>query len=649
MRKEIPLILSLFSVAFLIRVVNISNVCMYGDEWIYASEAYLTISSNFAPCSEVFKYANPFLSYIGAVVILFFGGDLNTLRMISVVFGSLTIPMLYLFGKAMYDKKTGLLSALFLCFSAFHCLRSRIFMFEALTLFFITAFLYFFWVSQRSEGRKSTTYACLAGAIMGLAIDAKYISLFLIPAVLAYVLWTRKFSFKALLDKRIFLTFIFAFLLFLPLLIGLYMAGVGMYPFYYQAVERFEGTSLEKITVVGGAIRGLPIDSLLVRGTQTILDMLCRGAEMMLSWSALFQLSTILLFIMTLLSYLPAFINKEKEGSFLIISFLIFYAFLFIGCSRHGYYVIYSLPFYFVMLSHFALKSFEHLRENNYKNIFRIFIILLFSIVLFSSIITGVTSPYWDEGDTSWAKSGVEYVKRDVDKSGYEGDILIGIVTLHETIDYPLHFSSDINAFYVVILVTTSNNLDKLGTVDFEKIDMLKPGYLLMNEPMYELYFKGSAKKEILEDYKVAFHYKTYPDSCYILKRKNMEPPELIIPTDGKDGEISRDIFNRSVPGVMKVGKVYTAVVQVKNTGDSRTNFTARVHSDEYTIFVDKMWGKKVTLNKGSISTLKFKIVPFREYAEELPITVDLYARDEENETYEKVDSFSSSVYRIEK
>lgn len=648
MKRDIPIIISLFSVSFLIRVIDISNVCMYGDEWIYATEVHMILSNNFAPRAEVFKYVNPFLVYIGAVVTLFFGGGLEVIRMVSVIFGSLTIPMLYLFGKAMYDRWTGLLSALFLCFSSFHCLWSRIFMFEALTVFFITAFLYFFWMSQCHE-RKSLTHACLAGAMMGLAIDAKYISLFLIPAILTYVLWTNKFNFKALMDKRIILIFVFAFLLFLPLLVGLYMAGVGMHPLYYQAVERFEEKSLDRATVVGGSIREMPITELLVGGAETISDMLCRGAEITLQWSALFQLSTMLLFIITLLFYILSFRNGEREGTFLIFFFLIFYAFLFIGCSRHNYYVIYSLPFYFVMLSHFALNSFEHLKKNsNYKNILNIFIILLILIMSFSYFITGITSSQWDEGDASWTKSAVDYVRMDVAKSGYEGDIVIGVVTMSETIDYPLRSISDINAFFVFILSTTGDAPGKLGIVDIEKIDMLKPGYLLMNEPMYEHHFKGSSKTKTLMDYRVAFHYNTYPNNCYILKRKNIEPMELMTSINGKTGKISSDIFTMSVPDVMEVGKVYTALVQVKNTGDLQTNFTARVHSDEYTIFVEAMRGS-VTLDKGSTHLFKFKMLPIQESVEELPIIVDLYVKDEKNETRVKVDSILNYIHHVKK
>ena len=244
MKKDILIGISLFLVAFVIRVAGVSSVSMYTDEWLYWIDTNRILASNFTPIREVFEYTNPFLSYIGALITLLFEGELKTLRIISVIFGSLTVSMLYLFGKVMYDRKTGLIAALFLCFSTYHSLYSRIFMLEALTLFFITLFLYFFWLGQCSEEwKKSTTYAIISGAMMGLAFDAKYISLFLIPAVLAYVLWMKRFSFKALLDKRIILTFIFALLFFSPLLISLYNTGAGLKLIQYHVIGRFEWTS----------------------------------------------------------------------------------------------------------------------------------------------------------------------------------------------------------------------------------------------------------------------------------------------------------------------------------------------------------------------------------------------------------------------
>jgi len=493
--------------------------------------------------------------------------------------------------------------------------------------------------------------------MMGLAITAKYISLFLVPAVLVYVLWTKGFNFKALVDKQIILTFIFAFLFFLPLLICLFYTGVGFQGMCFHIFERF---GMGKETPYN--IRALEFspDELLINGMENMLGVLARGAQILIpTWADIFLVSVFLLFFITIFSYLPQLIKREKKGSFLLISFFSLHVIL-LGCARHQYYLMYSLPPYFVMLSHLAVKSFDHLRrENTYKNIFRIFIILLMGIILFSSFITGITSPYLDAGDYSGAKSAVDFIKNDIVKNNYEGHVVIGVVAvLKEVIDYPLHLS-DLNASTICVLKsTTGEYVRERRTVDLESIDILKPNYLIVNEPDYKYYFKENIKSEIFKDYRIVFHSQASPlikaynhllrsnQDFLVLKRKNMQPHELITSADGKDGEISYDIFK--VPGVMKVGKVYTVLVQVKNTGDSRLNFTVVVHSDKYTLFIDEPY-REITLDKDSVRILKFKIIPIKEYVGELPITVDLYAKHEENETYRKVDSSTDYVYLIKR
>lgn len=649
-RKDIPLILGLFFIALLIRVAGISNVCMYIDEWTYWNHANLILANNFVPREEVFKYTNPFLSYLLAGVTLLFDGELNTLRIVSVIFGSLTVPFLYLFGKAMYDKRTGLLSALLLCFSAFHCQYSRIIYLEALTLFFITAFLYFFWLSQRSESnRKNLTYACLAGATMGLAFDAKYMSLFLIPAVLAYVLWTGRFNFKALLDKRIILMFIFAFLFFLPLLVSLYYCGVGLEPFYYQAFGRFE-----KASITGTAIRQISPIALLIGSIDDFLDIVALGAEM-LPWSAIFKLSAMLLFIIVPLSYLTAVVNFEREGCFLIIPYLVFYAFVYFGCSKHHYYFIYSLPFYFVMLSHLTIRSFWYLKDYKFsKKILWTFIISLVTIMLFSYLATGITSPYWDHGDYVGIQEAMSYIKGDILKDGNEKPLVIGTLTMTKPIDYQIH-KSKLNASVKPIVEIPDEYTTEKFEVNLDMIESLKSDYIVLMMSEYEYYFKEHVKKEMLKNYKLVFQTSQNSDSSsqkrpynyLVLKRVPVKKDEMQSPAIPMEysGEICGVVFDRTVPEEMKIGKVYTALVQIRNTGASRASFKVQVHSDRYTIFIEPGY-EFVTLDSGESRTFKFRMVPLTEYKEKVFITVDLYGYYEMNYTSQKlkIDTFSDGV-----
>jgi len=649
-KRDILIIISLFSAALLIRVANVSNPNVFMlDEIRYWFRAIRILASNFAPTAEILPgYPSPFLPYIGAVVTLLFDGDINTLRMISVVFGSLTVPMLYLFGKAMYDRKTGLLSALFLCFSAYHCLYSRIFKLEAFTLFFVTAFLYFFWITQCSEDRKSLTYAIIAGAMMGLAIAAKYLPAFLFPAVLIYAFWTGKFSFKALGDKRIMLTLVFALLFFSPMLLWWYYTGSGLEPIFYSTIEKYEKRPQMMNPSALTRVTELPLGDLFISSVEKITEMLSWGAKILIPpWRRSFELSAFLLLSITLFFYLPNFINREKRGSFLMILFLSLIIFL-LPFSPCKYYLMYSFPFYFTMLSHLAVKAFEHLRkENNYKNIFRTFIILLTAMMLFSSFFTAVTSPYWEESNSTWIKDSIDYIKSDITRSGYEGSILIGCTA--PEVDYYIYLSS-LNA-------TTIPSLKPVGkyevTLEFRNISKLKPNYIMMTELEYDYLFHKTRQTEIFNDYRVVFHPKSYYFSGgFVLKREDMQPPELLSPMDDdKSGKISRDIFSRSIPSVMQVGKIYTALVKVKNTADSNVNFLVRVYSPEkFIIFAeDKPAWREVNLDKGSSRVLKFKIVPIREFIGELPVMVDLYAKHEENETYRKVDFSIDYVYLIKK
>ncbi|MCZ7355379.1 MAG: glycosyltransferase family 39 protein [Candidatus Methanoperedens sp.] len=625
------IIICLLLISFLIRASGGTKVPMYGDEWIYWTNVNRILASNFVPRADVFSSAPPFLSYIGALVTLFFGGDLNVVRGISTVFGSLTVPALYLFGNAMYDRKTGLLSALFLCFSAYHILYSRILMQEALSLFFITAFLYFFWMSQNSSGRKSTTYAIVAGAMLGLAIDAKWMSLFLVPAALTYVLWTGKFKLRALSDKRLVLIFIFALLLFLPLLISLFYTGVDFSGMTYSIYEKFS-----KKSPISQRVSSNSIYELFEKAMDNISGILMYGSDFLISpW---ITKVSFVLFIIIFLSFFRNFLNLEKKGSFLIINFF-YLAVIVLSSSANKHYLLYMFPFYFVMLSHVFLNSFKDM------NILKIVIILLTSIMLFSSVITSVTSYNWDKGDYQpWANDFADYIKRDIFKSGYEGSVQIATLTyLKEPVDRALYLSS-INATTIEAFKAADKYSSEAMEVDYEKISSLKPVYLVVPEPQYEYYVKGNFK--LLKDYGVVSNIQTYPFGCFVLKRKNIQPQGSS--TDGIGANISQDILKLSVPSVMKIGKTYTASIQVKNTGDFRTNFTVNLYSDVYTIFLNE-WQRKVTLDKGSIITLKIKIVPFKGYAGKLTITADLYANDEENGTYKKVDSSTDYIYLIER
>jgi dolichyl-phosphate-mannose--protein O-mannosyl transferase len=152
---------------------------MYPDESAYLWWTNLIFMNNWIPPEEILKFSPPLLNYLLAILTVLFGEEIDVLRMLSVVFGSLTVPFMYLLGKALYDRKVGLLSAFFLCFSSYHCLYSRIIYLDALTLFFAVAFSYFFWMGYFRS--KKMWYIVMAGMMLGLAMLFHSIKRFEIP------------------------------------------------------------------------------------------------------------------------------------------------------------------------------------------------------------------------------------------------------------------------------------------------------------------------------------------------------------------------------------------------------------------------------------------------------------------------------------
>ncbi|WP_456486927.1 ArnT family glycosyltransferase [Candidatus Alkanophaga liquidiphilum] len=649
-REDVLIASTLFLIGFLIRGVGVSKVNMYVDEWLYWADMNKILVSGFVPRADVFDYSPPTVSYIAATVTVLFNGDLSTIRMISVIFGSLSIPFMYFLGKAMYDRQVGLLSGIFLCFSAYHCLYSRVFMLDVPMLFFIIAFLYFFWLSQRPDDTKSGIYACVAGAMLGLALDVKYLALFLLPTIFAYVLWVNRFRLGVLRDRRILLMLLFTFLFFLPLLVCLIYTGVGFHGFKFYAVEKFETKR------IGQRPCEFPLDELLYRSWKRGLEVFAWGSDVLPPpLPSVFVVSTTLLILIALFYHLPAFMRGEKESSFFVILIAVL-SFAITVSGNMSHYLLSLLPPFYVMFSHIIVER---------KKELRVIVVPLAVVVLSLSMVTTVTSYYWDTGDYHpWVKDALEHIKRDAVADGIvDEQVTIGVMHyLTEFVDYQLSLS-DFNATAVYLFKPASEYSGEVASVNLKKLNQLKPDYIIMDEVFYKHYF-SDVKREVLKDYRVILCSYAYPQHYIILKRKaTVEELEGIKKEDegvgkevtlmGKRARISEDIFKRSVPAVMKVGHAYTVLVHVKNLGDA-TNFIVVLHFDKFTMFVNqsfvsliyipKEW--RFSIDENSTYTLKLEVVPFRKYEGKLPMTVELYAECEDG-TYKKVDSCTDYVYLI--
>lgn len=187
--------------AFFIRFHNIGSTELLGDEYMDFSIA-VTLKNNPNPFDSNYKYKDFFLdqtrfSHYLTAFLLSWKFNIIGSRILSVIFGTLTVLLVYLIGKELFNEKAGLISAALIAFSVYHIAFSRLAMTsgDSIFLFFYMASMYTFFIGLKYS---KNFYIFLSAILTGISIATKLFGLFLFPIYLL-TLWfyRKKIIFKA--------------------------------------------------------------------------------------------------------------------------------------------------------------------------------------------------------------------------------------------------------------------------------------------------------------------------------------------------------------------------------------------------------------------------------------------------------------------
>lgn len=205
------MIFAIIILGLLLRLVNL-NQSLWLDEAISALAA-----RDFSYSGIIFDFLKadnhpPFYYLLLKFWSSFFGFSEISLRSLSVIFGVLTVYLIYLIVKKIEirNKKTALLAALFLATSPLHVYYSQeVRMYPVITfLGLLLIYTYLFLLEEKTKIWKFAVFSLLI--FLSLATD--YVMVFLMPVFLIYPFFKKSdLKFKL----RIFLSFIPAFLIFL--------------------------------------------------------------------------------------------------------------------------------------------------------------------------------------------------------------------------------------------------------------------------------------------------------------------------------------------------------------------------------------------------------------------------------------------------
>lgn len=211
--KNAKWLLFIFLLGVVLRFIIVRNISVLGDEMVHGPHAIGFLHSGLI---STFAHS-PLWFYLTDIAMKIFGVTIFSTRFLSFFYGSLSILVVYMIARRIFNNKIALISS-FLLSVSFYTIRYTLMEMDLSAIFFMLMAMYFFIVS--AENKK---FPVLAAVCIGLAALIKTLSLFFVPAFLIGFFILNKEEKKLInLKKAVLFGFIIV-LVFSPILIHNYL------------------------------------------------------------------------------------------------------------------------------------------------------------------------------------------------------------------------------------------------------------------------------------------------------------------------------------------------------------------------------------------------------------------------------------------
>ncbi len=187
-RKSCTTLFFIFMMGLLFRMYSLSSADYQGDEALYAFAAKSLLESNISPFDSI-SWTPPMFTYLNAAVVHAIGFNKFSMRIVSSIFGSLTIMLLYFITKKWFNRKTALIASTLFAFSPLHIVYSRSVYIDVVQAFFVL--LTIFLMEESCENKARSMFAAASGIVFGFSILLKANSIVIIGL---YILFNLVYS-----------------------------------------------------------------------------------------------------------------------------------------------------------------------------------------------------------------------------------------------------------------------------------------------------------------------------------------------------------------------------------------------------------------------------------------------------------------------
>ncbi len=355
-KSELAFVLGVFVISLVIRWNDLSALAAYPDELTYVLRSIHIVGTNWTwPLSDMWDQP-PLFTYVLAVIVASVGGTLDSLRLVSVVAGAVTVVIVYLLGKSMYGRPAGVVASLAMAVDGFDILYSRLLYIESLACMLILASVLLFY--EGLVKKKSLGLAAAGGFFFGLALDSKYISMVLGVGFLLFLLIYRKKFSGGFPGKQALFFFGIGLLVLVPVVLDLALNNAN--PLYYDLEYRFQ---LGKVSALVGQVQsGQALIGGFTRFVQVFFHVSSTNPFQVFPalvldipiWTALVVAGGVFFAASFLL-------RRNVADGLLLVIFVLFLAFAFSYPGKRVYFSLYPSLVFFVMLGRIAQLAYENL------------------------------------------------------------------------------------------------------------------------------------------------------------------------------------------------------------------------------------------------------------------------------------------------
>mgnify|MGYP001560226012 FL=1 len=372
-KSNFKYLIILLIIALILRIIASVNIAPNADEVVHAPHAINFINSGKLQIMD----EAPIWFFLTDLIYKIFEVNMFSARFLSILFGSLSILVIYLIGKELFNKRVALFASFLLTFSAYHIIMTLAEMDIAMTFFFLLS-MYFLIKALKTNKNK---LFLLSWIFLGIAILTKTIALMFIPAYVIFLIYYNlKNKSEVKVSKKLFKTiFIFAIVIFvmvIPILTFNYLLykdkGIGDLQF-----SRFLGLGKDTYASIEATLKPFRVNDLFLsyNGRRPGL----------LDGISFYYVFDFVLFILAIFGLIIIF-NRNKTFSLLLLLIFLFPFIFLSGTSLLPYHFAFGIPIFALLAANtldFIIEKTKKIRIKTKIITYLLLILILVSSILF--------------------------------------------------------------------------------------------------------------------------------------------------------------------------------------------------------------------------------------------------------------------------